>query len=202
MNNLNLGCRNNYRVGWVNAEIDQSCRADVYFDMTKFPYPFNDNTFDKILAHAILEHIPNPSKVLKELHRISKPNARIYILVPHASDPLRHCDLTHINFFNSRTFKCGFNTDLYPLFEELKCKISFTRVNHTWLNKIFNPLINFSQVFYERFLTGFIQSSCIVFILKVNKNADFICSRKVKMQIQELSYGKKWSDGLDFIRTI
>jgi len=34
---LNLGCRNNYREGWINAEIDRDCKADTYFDLNKYP---------------------------------------------------------------------------------------------------------------------------------------------------------------------
>jgi len=199
---LNLGCRSDYKEGWVNTEIDRTCKADVYFDLTQYPYPFKDNEFDIVLAHMILKHIPQPNKVLKELHRITKDGGKIYILVPHSSDPLRYSDITHINFFNSTTFKCGRNNDLYPLFEEEKCRLSFARINNLWLNKIINPIINLFPVIYERLFTGLIQVSCIAFILKVRKDKEFYESRLKEIKDGEIKAGKKWSNNFEFIRDI
>jgi len=44
---------------------------------------FQDNFFDTITLHAVLEHISEPIITLQELHRILKKNGRIIISVPN-----------------------------------------------------------------------------------------------------------------------
>ena len=46
--------------------------ADVKADICDLP--FSDNSFDVILCNHVLEHIPDDTKAMKELHRIMKPN--------------------------------------------------------------------------------------------------------------------------------
>ncbi|AXH99532.1 class I SAM-dependent methyltransferase [Sporosarcina sp. PTS2304] len=39
--------------------------------------PFDDNTFDTVIATLVFCTIPNPLRALQEIQRVSKPNARI-----------------------------------------------------------------------------------------------------------------------------
>jgi len=45
--------------------------------------PFDAESFDVIIMKHVLEHTPDPAAALKELHRISKPNAVLLIVVPN-----------------------------------------------------------------------------------------------------------------------
>jgi ubiquinone/menaquinone biosynthesis C-methylase UbiE len=40
--------------------------------MEKYPYPFNDNSFNEIFAEHNFEHIYDLEKLMKEIYRISK----------------------------------------------------------------------------------------------------------------------------------
>ena len=44
--------------------------------------PFSDNTFDRIIASEVLEHIEDDEAALKELFRVLKPNGKIAITIP------------------------------------------------------------------------------------------------------------------------
>ncbi len=46
---------------------------------------FPDETFDYIVMYHVLEHVPNPQIILKEMHRILKVGGVIIIEVPHPS---------------------------------------------------------------------------------------------------------------------
>jgi len=46
--------------------------------------PFEDNTFDIIISAWVLEHLENPEKVFKEIHRVLKPGAKVIFLTPNA----------------------------------------------------------------------------------------------------------------------
>jgi len=44
--------------------------------------PFEDNTQDAIICHAVLEHVENPFVATKELFRVLKPGGYCYVYVP------------------------------------------------------------------------------------------------------------------------
>jgi SAM-dependent methyltransferase len=44
--------------------------------------PVEDHRFDAIIFNQVLEHLPDPLKVLKELHRVLKPGGRIIASAP------------------------------------------------------------------------------------------------------------------------
>ena len=54
--------------------------AEVFYDGKKIP--FNDNTFDSVLASEVFEHIFNPDEALLELNRVLKKGGNILITVP------------------------------------------------------------------------------------------------------------------------
>ncbi len=78
---------------------------DVLWDLNKFPYPFEDNTFDEILAYSILEHLDNVVKAMEEIHRIAKPGALVDIAVPYWDGYGFATDPTHKTMFTEDTFE-------------------------------------------------------------------------------------------------
>jgi ubiquinone/menaquinone biosynthesis C-methylase UbiE len=46
--------------------------------------PFGDQTFDLITCLGALEHFVDPKRALQEISRVSKPDAKILLLVPNA----------------------------------------------------------------------------------------------------------------------
>ena len=80
---LNLGCGQFPKKGYVNLDIYPDAKADIFHDLNQFPYPFEDNSFSLIEADHVLEHLDDPIKIMKEMHRILKPGGEIIIKVPH-----------------------------------------------------------------------------------------------------------------------
>lgn len=70
--------------------------VDVVCDLTKMPWPIDDNSFDVIWANQIIEHIPDVPAFLAELHRIGRNGAEIHITTPHFSHAGSYGDPTHI----------------------------------------------------------------------------------------------------------
>lgn len=101
---LNLGCGMAKRPGFVNLDSCDVVDPDVVWDLDEFPYPFEDNSFDEIIAHSILEHLDDTVKVMEELHRIGKPNAKVYIKVPYWDGYGFATDPTHKRMFTEATF--------------------------------------------------------------------------------------------------
>ncbi len=67
MKKLNFGCGNKILSGWVNVDIQRRKGIDLSFDFLKDKYPFKDSEFDYVLIDNVLEHLPDPSKVMKNL---------------------------------------------------------------------------------------------------------------------------------------
>lgn len=49
-------------------------------DATRLSFP--DNSFDRLIATHVLEHLPQPHQVLREWHRVVKPGGVISIVLP------------------------------------------------------------------------------------------------------------------------
>src|SRR5512145_3030170 len=77
--------------------------VDIVHDMDVFPYPFEDNTFDRVVSYNGLEHVERPLDVLAEIHRICKDGAGILITTPHFSSVDSYTDPTHKHAFSCKS---------------------------------------------------------------------------------------------------
>jgi ubiquinone/menaquinone biosynthesis C-methylase UbiE len=44
--------------------------------------PFENESFENIICTEVIEHIPNPEKIISEMHRVLKPNGLAIITLP------------------------------------------------------------------------------------------------------------------------
>ena len=99
---LNVGCGLDLKKDFLNIDILPP--YDMKVDLSRKPYPFNDDSFDYIYMDNVLEHIKDPILCLEELHRICSPKGTIKIIVPFYNSPNAYRDMTHCNFFNLDSF--------------------------------------------------------------------------------------------------
>ncbi len=96
--------------------------------------PFKDNSFDKVVASEVLEHLENDERALREIFRILKPNGIVVISAPSINYPFFWDPL---NWILQRLFKThvrsGFFSGIWSghlrlyLLESLKKK--FEKIN-------------------------------------------------------------------------
>jgi SAM-dependent methyltransferase len=98
---LDIGCGSAKYPGAVGLDISADTDADVVHDLDVFPYPIADGSFDQILMQDVIEHVAQPIRVFEELHRISRPGARIQLRTPHFSSVLAYGDPTHRHYFST-----------------------------------------------------------------------------------------------------
>ena len=97
---LNLGCgRDPSLPEALSVDCEESLKPDVVHDLTVFPWPFENNTFEQIYCKDILEHLPETVRTLEEIHRIATPRARVLITTPHYSCANAYTDPTHVKHF-------------------------------------------------------------------------------------------------------
>ena len=102
---LNLGCYLNTKKGYINIDIEKFTPEVEVLDLNKIPYPFKTNSCTKIIMRGILDHLRADltNSILDELHRISQPNALIYITSSFGANYMRALD--HTRGFTFRSFK-------------------------------------------------------------------------------------------------
>ena len=102
---LNLGCGNRIVAGAVNH--DRSAHrpeVDVVHDLNVTPWPWADNSFDKIVALAVLEHLDiDLFGSLAECHRILRPGGQAVIKLPLVTGRNAYDDPSHRWFFTLRS---------------------------------------------------------------------------------------------------
>lgn len=81
MTAINLGSGNS-RISKkiVNIDIYDYSNVDVICDINNLPV--KDRCIDLIISIAVLEHVPDPKKVVDEIKRVLKPGGKIYIYIP------------------------------------------------------------------------------------------------------------------------
>jgi SAM-dependent methyltransferase len=94
---LDIGCGTGWLLyqykqkGWQVAGVEPSPKAAEIgnkqglniFNGTLLDTSYQNNEFDYIHSNHSFEHIYNPNEVLKEVHRILKPNGKILIGIPN-----------------------------------------------------------------------------------------------------------------------
>ena len=97
---INIGSGADRLPGFLNIDIDEATGADIVRDIEK-GLPFDDASVDEIHCAHTLEHIKDLMFVLREFYRVSKPGAKITIVVPL----MDASDITHVRFFTKDTFR-------------------------------------------------------------------------------------------------
>jgi SAM-dependent methyltransferase len=64
----------------LNVDVFPFPNVHIVAEADKLPFP--DNTFDAVCTEQVLEHVPKPWIVAKELMRVTKPGGHIYTAVP------------------------------------------------------------------------------------------------------------------------
>ena len=101
---LDLGCGPSKKPGFIGIDKLMLPGVDFIADMeTGLPF-LPDNSVDEIYTSHFIEHIDNLELLLRECHRVVKPNGILNIYVPHFSNPYFYSDFTHKRFFGLYTF--------------------------------------------------------------------------------------------------
>ena len=64
----------------INIDIFPYANVDIVCDILELP--FKDNSVDAIVNIAVLEHVPAPELVVKEIHRVLKKGGQVFSLIP------------------------------------------------------------------------------------------------------------------------
>ena len=174
MEKLNIGCGQDIKKGYINLDKSKVKGVDVVHNLDKYPWPFPSNYFDEVYGRDAIEHLRDLNKAMKEIHRISKPNAKVRLIVPywHSSGAFYP---NHYYFFNVDSMKFFTDEDRsydnYYGFKLEEIKLIPSRIG--WLiPPIPLPRLLFPNVLNLRHLDSYLLGEIIIkidFTLRVIK---------------------------------
>lgn len=149
---LNLGSGHGRREGAVNLDITLDTNPDVVHDLNQYPWPFEADRFDRVVAFDVLEHLDDIAKVMVELHRICATGAVIEITVPHFSSDGAYTDPTHRHYFGAFSFDYFTESHLNNFYTRARFINRSTQIifRQTLENKLVWRLANRFPQTYER----------------------------------------------------
>lgn len=135
MEKLNLGAGNKIIADAINHDrIKHRDEIAVVHDLNVLPWPWPDNSFDFIVARAVLEHLRlNLVESLNECWRILRPGGQLFIKLPHWQSDVAYQDPTHYWQFSLHSLD-QFDPDTqrgkdYAFYTERKWKILKMELN-------------------------------------------------------------------------
>jgi SAM-dependent methyltransferase len=71
-------------------------------DLEREPLPYEDGSFDAVLARDVLEHLQDPGRMVREIHRVLRPGGVLIASVVVARPARVWADYTHVRGFTRR----------------------------------------------------------------------------------------------------
>ena len=151
---LDLGCGSAKKTGAFGVDKVQREGVDLVWDLDRFPYPMENDTYDRIIAEHVVEHLNDVPHFFSEVHRIARPGASIHIVTPHFSNRCAYADPTHRHAFSVRflDFFCGNEPRRLDLIDKsaqylLEHRFGVSAADHPPTFKLESREVTFSRIF-------------------------------------------------------
>ena len=185
---LDLGCGQRPQPGFYGVDHVEMEGVDLVADLNEPLSLLPDNSVAAVHTKHVLEHVTNLVPLLSELQRVTRPDGRIEIVVPHFSYPYFYSDPTHVRFFGLYTMFYFADPQHQPkrkvpaFYSNSRFSVESIRFDFPhdgWLDRLLTPIlkrvINSSfamQDFYERRLCRWLPARQIRYVLRPEKSAD------------------------------
>lgn len=157
---LDIGCGINKVPGTTGMDIDPDSHCEIIHDLNVYPYPVEDNTFDKVYAKHIIEHLDDPQSFLLEIYRMLKPGGTAWLATPHFSSYTAYAEPQHKFFYSYFLFR---NLLSHTKFITVEHRITFYKSFRFWG---IQSLANRDPETYERFWTYMFPAENVTLLVK------------------------------------
>jgi len=172
---LDVGCGIRKQPGAIGVDRNAASNADVLADLDRFPYPFQDDSFDRIYAVHVIEHLADVIGAVEEFHRLLKPGGRLHVVTPHYTDFSSFCDPTHRWHLTSFSFRYfgedhgGFGYYSTARLREISVRVRLLAFwRYLGLELLINRFRRF-RLFWEHYLCFVVRGKVIEFEFEVLK---------------------------------
>jgi hypothetical protein len=183
---LDLGGGDRRRKGFYSVDHLDFDGVDVMADLNKPLDLLPNDCVEYIYSWHTLEHIRELLPLMREIHRLTKPNGTIELIVPHFSNAYGYSDPTHVRFFGLYSMYYFVSPVNQPkirkvpaFYTDVRFRIKSVRIEFFRsgiINKLFSPLLSnlinrniFLQDFYERRLSSLFHACQIRYLMQPEK---------------------------------
>lgn len=100
---LNLGCCDRRINGYWGVDRVPGPAVDQVVDLAR-PWPFESDSVRDIIAHDVIEHLPDRILTMNEIHRVLVLGGHLDLIVPSTDGRGAFQDPTHVSFWNRNSF--------------------------------------------------------------------------------------------------
>ena len=145
---VDLGCGDRKTRHSVGVDCVHLSGVDKVHDLNVFPYPFDDDSVDRVVMNNVIEHLDDTIKVLGEVHRILRPGGIVHIEVVYWNHKYTWSDPQHKHAFTeiSWEFFTGKRKEYY-------CDYKFEMMSFVWQ---YDYHLKFIPKFIKKFLGKFL----------------------------------------------
>lgn len=180
---LELGSGGAGKKGYYSLDHLELDGVDIVADLNAPLNLIPDNSVEYLFSRHTLEHIHKFLPLMSEIHRVTKPDGIIEIIVPHFSNVFGYSDPTHVRFFGLYSMYYFVSSEnqpkarkVPPFYTDTRFKINTlniefyeTGIIDTALSRLFSKLVNLNfscQNFYERRLSNLFHAAQIRYIMQ------------------------------------
>lgn len=149
---LNLGSGRDLRPGYLNVDRSDDVGADLVWDLSSLPLPFEAGAFDEILALDVVEHLDDVVTFMEEVHRLLSPGGTVRITTPHFSSANTFTDPTHrqhLGYFSFDYFLAEHPLNHYS-WARFEIVSRFLAFRHSFVNRFLSRWANRHPFRYEQ----------------------------------------------------
>lgn len=173
---LDIGCGQKKFPDSIGMDIVKNSQADIVHDASDIPWPFEENSFDMVIANHFVEHIDDLLVFFNEAHRILKQGGRIIIQVPYFRKTDAFTDITHRHLFTSQSLDYIIKDAKLSAYNYTDCLYAKVGFWYGWPSKSKNPItalfkryITKYPKFYDQYLSLLLPMPCLTWELEVIK---------------------------------
>jgi predicted SAM-dependent methyltransferase len=138
---LDLACGQHKQPGYLGVDIVEMPGVDIVCDLTKFPWPWENDSIDGLYASHYLEHTLDLIAFMNECHRILKKGCALHTVSPYYTSMRCWQDPTHVralcektaHYFN-KAIRDGGGLNHYPITADFNFTYAFL-LEPEWQNK-------------------------------------------------------------------
>ncbi|MHC4641849.1 MAG: class I SAM-dependent methyltransferase [Planctomycetota bacterium] len=142
---LELGCGRKKRPGAIGVDRIDLPEVDIVADVEEGLGFLPDGCVDEIHARSFFEHVQNFEKLMSEIVRVLRKGGKVFVFVPHFSNPYYYSDPTHKRFFGLYSFYY-FVDSRYQLKRKVPTFYFDTKIRILSLKLIFNSPFFFGRI--------------------------------------------------------